>query len=164
MYVYTEPCKSLAKSDAYFTSESEVKSQFGIAKAGSPDWVQQQETFPWLADLSSELSTEPTSATFCWILPKDEPEDDPKTETILNVLEFPDVATAASEAPYITDGAPYDIGDQATINAGDGWSAGAVRIDRVVLVVSLWDEKFSAIAATATVKSMLNDLVPTVLP
>ncbi|MFJ9387239.1 hypothetical protein ACIRON_00355 [Nocardioides sp. NPDC101246] len=164
MYVYVEPCKSLARSDAYFTSESEVKSQFGIAKTGSSEWAEQQKTFPWLADLSSELSTEPLSATFCWILPKDEPEDDPKTETILNVLEFEDVATAAEEAPYITDGDPYSIGDQATINAGDGWAAGAVRVDRVVLVVSLWDEKFNAVAATATVKSMLSDLVPTVLP
>lgn len=154
----------MAKSDAYFTSESDVKSQFGIAKAGSPEWAEQQETFPWLADLSSELSTEPTSATYCWILPKDEPEDDPKTETILNVLEFPDVGTAAAEAPYITDGDPYPIGDQAIINADDGWAAGAVRVDRVVLVVSLSDEKFNATAATATVKSMLSDLVPTVMP
>ena len=157
--MYGEPCRSLAKSDAYFTSESAVKSQFGVAKVGSPDWAEQQKTFPLLTEIPK-----PTSASYCWILPKDEPEDDPETETILHVLEYPNVASAAAAAPGIIDGDPEAIGDEATVGAGDGWGAGSLRIDRVVLVLSVWDDMLNVIAAKSTVRSMLKDLVPTVLP
>lgn len=83
---------------------------------------------------------------------------------MLHVLEYPDIASASSAAPGIIEGYPAAIGDGAIIGAGDGWGAGSLRVDRVLLVLTVWDKKLGTMDANSTVGRMLTDLVPTVLP